>query len=101
MARKRNIDELQLHDEEGTPDAHKRHRSNDAATKLTAVAWAKRVSINSAHKKFGVDRKCIKDWMAKEEKLKCQVDSAGGAKRQRLDGGGRHVMHPDRDIELA
>ena len=75
MAQRNDETELHLRDSEGRSNRYlattaKRYRSNDAATKLEAVAWAKRVSINSAHKKFGVDRKCIKDWIAKEENLK-------------------------------
>lgn len=64
-------DEPQLHDdEEGVPK--KRYRSNDATKKLEAIEWARKSSINSASKKFRVDRKRIRDWMKQEAELKRQ-----------------------------
>jgi hypothetical protein len=57
--------------------------------------------VHSAAKKFRVDRKCIRDWIKQENKLKQQVNSFGGGKRKRLQGGGRHVQHPEFDSTLA
>jgi hypothetical protein len=57
--------------------------------------------VNSAASKFRVDRKCIREWMKQEDKLKQQVNTAGGGKRTRLQGGGRHVHQPEIDSALA
>jgi hypothetical protein len=71
------------------------------STKLEAIEWARKNSVHSAAKKFRVDRKCIRDWIKQENKLKQQVNSFGGGKRKRLQGGGRHVQHPEFDSTLA
>uniref|UniRef100_A0A183BP15 RNA helicase n=1 Tax=Globodera pallida TaxID=36090 RepID=A0A183BP15_GLOPA len=91
----------QLHfDDDGILADRKRHRNNDATKKLEAIEWARRNSIKSAAKKFGVDRKSIQRWIKQEDKLKQQLNSCGG-KRKRLGGGGRPVLHPDIDATLA
>ena len=53
----------------------KRHRNNNAATKLEAIDWAKKNSIHSAAKKFRVERSCIKDWIKNEIKLERQTSA--------------------------
>jgi hypothetical protein len=94
-------EELQLHDDEGAPVNRKQYRSNEAAKKLEAIDWAKKVSIKSAALKFNVDRKSIRKWMEDEGALKRQISTPYGGKRKRLDGGGRHTLHPEIDEELA
>uniref|UniRef100_A0A183BK65 HTH CENPB-type domain-containing protein n=1 Tax=Globodera pallida TaxID=36090 RepID=A0A183BK65_GLOPA len=94
-------DEPQLHDDDdGILVDRKRHRNNEATKKLDAIEWARRNSINSAAKKFRVDRKSIREWMEQEGKLNQQMN-AGGGKRKRLDGGGRAVQHLNIDTTLA
>ena len=36
---------------------------NDEATKLRAIAWAKKYGSSSAAKKFKVDQELVKDWI--------------------------------------
>ncbi|KAL3096204.1 hypothetical protein niasHT_026144 [Heterodera trifolii] len=87
---------------EGTPTKDKkRHRNNDTVKKLEAVEWAQKNSIHAAAKKFKVDRKVIKDWMAHEDKLRKQIMTPNGGKRMRLDGAGHPIQRPDIDIALA
>uniref|UniRef100_A0A183BQD0 C2H2-type domain-containing protein n=1 Tax=Globodera pallida TaxID=36090 RepID=A0A183BQD0_GLOPA len=91
-------DEPQLHDvDDDILTDRKRHRNNDATKKLEAIRWARRNSIKSAAKKFGVDRKSIQVWIKQEDKLKQQMNSGEGT-RKRLNGGGRPVQHLDTDI---
>ena len=73
-------DEVQLHEDEGTPKNNRKRHNYDAATKLEAVKWArenalhgKKFNVKSASKKFDVDRKCIKQWITQEGELKRQV----------------------------
>uniref|UniRef100_A0A915CXG9 Brinker DNA-binding domain-containing protein n=1 Tax=Ditylenchus dipsaci TaxID=166011 RepID=A0A915CXG9_9BILA len=48
-------DELQLHEDEGTPKSSRKRHHYNAATKLEAFEWArKNKSIKSAAKKFCV-----------------------------------------------
>ncbi|KAI3409812.1 hypothetical protein GPALN_006187 [Globodera pallida] len=90
-------DEPQLHDvDDDILTDRKRHRNNDATKKLEAIRWARRNSIKSAAKKFGVDRKSIQVWIKQEDKLKQQMNSGEGT-RKRLNGGGRPVQHLDTD----
>uniref|UniRef100_A0A914DF49 Brinker DNA-binding domain-containing protein n=1 Tax=Acrobeloides nanus TaxID=290746 RepID=A0A914DF49_9BILA len=77
--------ELQLNEEEGLPVNCKCHRNNDAATKLEAIKWARQNSIESAAKKFKVDRSCIKEWIKQSEDLKRQMKEKAGYKRKSLD----------------
>lgn len=37
--------------------------------KLDVIEHAKKGSVHSASTKYGLDRKCVKDWMAKEAQL--------------------------------
>uniref|UniRef100_A0A914HDT8 C2H2-type domain-containing protein n=1 Tax=Globodera rostochiensis TaxID=31243 RepID=A0A914HDT8_GLORO len=90
-------DAPQLHDvDDAILVDRKRHRNNDATKKLEAIKWARRNSIKSAAKIFGVDRKSIQVWIKQEDKLKQQMNSGAGT-RKRLDGGGRQVQHLDTD----
>ncbi|KAL3113785.1 hypothetical protein niasHT_013844 [Heterodera trifolii] len=94
--------ESQNKENEGTPAKdNKRHRNNDAVKKVEAVEWAQKNSVNAAAKKFKVDRKVIRDWMAHEDKLRKQIMTPNGGKRMRLGGAGRPVHRPDIDIALA
>lgn len=95
-------DEIQLHEEEeGMPMVRKRHRSNEAKQKLEAIDWARKNSVNSAAKKFRIDRKSVREWMKQEKKLIQQVSTPAGGTRKRLDGCGRAVSYPQIDIALA
>ncbi|KAL3083972.1 hypothetical protein niasHS_008844 [Heterodera schachtii] len=94
--------ESQNKENEGTPAKDKkRHRNNDAVKKVEAVEWAQKNSVNAATKKFKVDRKVIRDWMAHEDKPRKQIMTPNGGKRMRLGGAGRPVHRPDIDIALA
>ena len=59
--------------------------------KKATIKYALENSIHSAAKKFKVDRKRVREWVQKEEK----VTSIKG-KRFRVDGGGRRLT----DVEL-
>jgi hypothetical protein len=83
------------------PENRKRRRNTETITKLEAIEWARKNSVHSAAKKFRVDRKRIREWTKQENKLKQQVNTFGGGKRKRLQGGGRHVQHPEFDSTLA
>lgn len=62
-----------MHDDEGVPVSRKRNRPNDAEKKLEVINWAKKVSIKSAAKKFGVDRMRVREWMGKESEIRQQL----------------------------
>lgn len=66
-------DELQLHDDDKSMPERKRHRSNDAITKIEAVAWAREFSIRSAARKFRVVPKRIREWKKQQDNLNRQV----------------------------
>uniref|UniRef100_A0A915DBB2 HTH CENPB-type domain-containing protein n=1 Tax=Ditylenchus dipsaci TaxID=166011 RepID=A0A915DBB2_9BILA len=96
-------EELQLREEEGTPVTRKHRRNYSAEYKLEAIDWAHKYSINSAAKKFtkGI-RSRIQDWLKNEDEIRRQVNSSAvGAKRKKLDGGGRPLLRPELDIQLA
>ena len=93
--------EAQLHDDETVPVSKKR-KNYDVATKLEAVFYAKEVSVHAASRKYNVDRKNIRLWVDQElELIRQREDTAGGAKRKRIDGAGRPVTHEDLDQSLA
>ena len=66
--------------------SHKRERRQKYSMKFkkATIKYAQESSIHSAAKKFKVDRKRVREWVQKEEK----VTSMKG-KRCRADGGGR------------
>ena len=68
----------------------KMKRSIDVQDKLRAIDSVKvqKKSITETAKAFKVDRKCIKDWIAKETQLR-SAKQAGNGRRKRLSGGGR------------
>ena len=54
----------------------------------------KRTQNHAAAKKYKVDRNSIRDWRKKRDKIEeLKVERSGGAKRQRLDGGERHLNY--------
>ena len=59
--------------------------------KKASIKYAQENSIHSAAKKFKVDRKRVREWVQKEEKV---ISMKG--KRFRVDGGGRKLT----DVEL-
>ena len=60
--------------------------------KLEAIAYTENNSINSASKKFTVERKRIRKWKSKKEKLLSLKKKDGGTKRKRLEGAGRKPL---------
>uniref|UniRef100_A0A915EKQ7 HTH CENPB-type domain-containing protein n=1 Tax=Ditylenchus dipsaci TaxID=166011 RepID=A0A915EKQ7_9BILA len=92
---------LLLNDSQDSQTNRKRHNHYDVTTKLEAIQWARTISINSASRQYGVDRKCVKRWMVQEDELHNLLNTPSGSKRKRLYGGGRSVLHPDLDEELA
>ena len=77
--------------------SHKGERRQKYSMELKkeAIKYAKENSINSAAKKFKVDRKRVREWVQKEEK----VTSMKG-KRFRLDGGGRKLTDAELEEEV-
>lgn len=71
-----DVEELQLHNDEGAVVSRKRRQNYDAATKLEAVNWARKNSIkgypniSSAAREFKVDRQRVKEWIKQENELK-------------------------------
>ena len=65
--------------------------------KLEAIAYAKNNSINSASKKFNVERKRFREWKSKKEELRSLKKKDGSAKRNRLEGAGCKPL--DRQME--
>ena len=55
-------------------------------------------SIGAAERKFGVDRKRIREWLQNESKIQKKVNSKnGGSFAKKLDRGGRKIK--DMDLE--
>jgi len=51
----------------------KRRQGISAAEKLEVVAYAKKVSIKAASKKFNADRTSIRDWKNNESAIRQQM----------------------------
>ena len=66
----------------------KRISSYTLKYKLEALAYVENNSINSASKKFNVERKHIIEWKSKKEEVLSLKKKDGGAKRKRLEGAG-------------
>ena len=67
-------------------------RSYSFDFKLEVIRYAETNSNHAASKKYTIDRNSIRDWRKKRDKIEeLKVERSGGAKRQRLDGGGRHL----------
>ena len=65
--------------------------------KLLVVKHAKMSSIGAAERKFGVDRKRIREWIQNESKIPNKFCSKNrGRFAKKLDGGGRKI----KDIDL-
>ena len=65
--------------------------------KLLVVKHAKMSSIGAAERKFGVDRKRIREWIQNESKIPNKICSKNrGRFAKKLDGGGRKI----KDIDL-
>ena len=61
----------EVQDEGGTPS--KSRKGYTVAFKLEVIDYAKKSkSVNSAHKKYNVDRKCVREWMDQEARLRRQ-----------------------------
>ena len=63
-----------------------KHKSYTVNYKLKAVDVAKKKSIASASREFGVDRKRIREWITQEAKLDA-FRKDGKSKSKRLKGG--------------
>ncbi|CAD5206159.1 unnamed protein product [Bursaphelenchus okinawaensis] len=62
----------------------KKRKCYSVSIKLEAIQYAKKHTTFMAAEKYGVDRKCIRDWMIKEKELeKCTGD------QKRIKGAGR------------
>uniref|UniRef100_A0A915ME94 HTH CENPB-type domain-containing protein n=1 Tax=Meloidogyne javanica TaxID=6303 RepID=A0A915ME94_MELJA len=89
------IDVVSVFENEKTTRSRKR-KSYSLSKKLEVIEYAKKNSKLVAAKRYGIDRKCIIDWVRKEEKLKSEAGS-----KKRLKGGGRHLKYSQLDEELA
>ena len=71
-------------------------RPFSAALKLKVIRNAKVNSNHAASKKYKIDRKSIRNWRRKREKIEKLIkDTSSGAERKRLDGGGRRLTDED------
>lgn len=55
---------------DGSLSSIKKRRCFSVATKLEAIEYARNYSMQMASEKYGVDRKCIRDWLLNEDKLR-------------------------------
>uniref|UniRef100_A0A915D8T7 Brinker DNA-binding domain-containing protein n=1 Tax=Ditylenchus dipsaci TaxID=166011 RepID=A0A915D8T7_9BILA len=59
-------------------------------------------SINSASKRYNVDRKCVRKWMEQEEQLsKFKESTSKSSQKRKLPGAGRHLKFAELDEELS
>ena len=73
-------------------------RSYSAELKLEVIQYTEVNSNHAASQRYRIDRNSIRDWRRKRKKIeKLLKDTSSGAKRKRLDGGGRCVT--DEEIE--
>ena len=63
------IDVVSVFENEKTTHSRKR-KSYSLSKKLEVIEYAKKNSKLAAAERYGIDRKCIIDWVRKEEKLK-------------------------------
>ena len=63
--------------------------------KKNVIKYAKENSLNSASKKFNIDRKRVREWVGNEEKVASMKE-----KRFRLDGGGRKLTDSELEEEV-
>ena len=76
-------------------------RSYSIDFKLEVIRYAETNSNHAASKKYIIDRNSIRDWRRKRDKIEeLKVERSGGAKRQRLDGGGRHLTSEEKEENL-
>lgn len=69
--------------------------------KLEVICYAETNSNHAAAKKYKIDRNSIRDWRKKRDKIEeLKVERSGGAKQQRLDGGGRHLTSEEIEQNL-
>jgi CENP-B N-terminal DNA-binding domain len=68
-------EEIQLDDGSPGPGPSKRTKYNSHTTemKLEAIEWARKVSVKSAAKRFGVGRGSITQWAKQEKDIKQQM----------------------------
>ena len=86
-----------------TSSSHKgeKVRSYSIDFKLEVIRYAETNSNHAASKKYIIDRNSIRDWRRKRDKIEeLKVERSGGAKRQRLDGGGRHLTSEEKEENL-
>ena len=76
-----------------------KHKSYDVRFKLRAVEVAKKKSIASTSREFGVDRKRIREWMKQEHEL-TKMKKEGRSKSKRLKGAGRRPHDEDMEESL-
>ena len=72
-----------------------RRRKYSMKFKKATIKYALENSMHSAAKKFKVDRKRVREWVQKEEKVTSMKE-----KRFRLDGGGRKITDAELEVEV-
>ena len=76
-------------------------RSYTTDFKLEVVTFAELNGNRAAERKYKVDRKSVRDWRGKKQKFEeLRKSTSTGAKRQRLDGGGRKVAGSELEERL-
>lgn len=68
-------------------------RSYTLNFKLKAVEYAEINTIKAAANKFNIDRKRIREWVSTKDSLSSLKEKPKGAKRMRLNGGGRKPLN--------
>ena len=69
--------------------------------KLEVVRLAELNGNRAAERKYNVDRKSVREWRGGKQKFEeLRKSTSAGAKRQRLDGGGRKVTDSELEERL-
>ena len=68
---------------------------------LEVVRFAELNGNREAERKYNVDRKSVREWRGEKQKFEeLRKSTSAGAKRQRLDGGGRKVTDSELEERL-
>ena len=82
-----------------SPQGDKR-RAYTVEFKTTVVKYAQANSGRSAAKKFNVDERRVREWRQQFEALSEIKKKSGGAKKMRLEGGGRKITNLDLEEDV-